>query len=138
LIHLEICGPMPLVSLSGYKYYVTFIYDDSGNTQIYFMNTKDELFSQFQEFKYLMENQTERNIKTLQSNNGGEYTSNSFKDLCSCVGINMELTISYKPTQNGVSKRNNKTILRAAKEMLYDQDLPRFLWENNCNTTVYI
>lgn len=32
----------------------------------------------------------------------------------------------------------NRTIVGAAKVMLYDQDLSRFLWAEACNTTVYI
>ena len=44
------------------------------------MKTKDQVFSQFQEFKALVENQTERKIKVLRLGNGGEYTSNEFKN----------------------------------------------------------
>ena len=29
LIHSDVCGPMPSISLSGYEYYVTFIDDYS-------------------------------------------------------------------------------------------------------------
>jgi hypothetical protein len=47
----------------------------SRKTWIYFMKTKDEVFSRFQEFKALVENQTGRKIKVLRSDNGGEYTS---------------------------------------------------------------
>jgi hypothetical protein len=32
----------------------------------------------------------------------------------------------------------NKAIVGASKSMLYDQELPRFLWEEDCNTTIYI
>jgi hypothetical protein len=38
------------------------------------MKTKDEVFSRFQEFKALVENQTGRKNKRLRSDNGGEYT----------------------------------------------------------------
>jgi hypothetical protein len=39
------------------------------------MKTKDEVFSKFNEFKGLVENQTRKRIKVLQSDDGGEYTS---------------------------------------------------------------
>ena len=46
------------------------------------MKNKDEVFSKFKEFKALIENHTEKKIKTFQSDNGGEFTSNEFKYLC--------------------------------------------------------
>jgi transposase InsO family protein len=124
--------------LSEYEYYVTFIDDHSRKTWIYFMRTKNEVLSWFQEFKALLENQTGRKIKTLRSDNGGEYTSKAFKDFCAVAGIKRELTVPYNPQQNGVAERKNKAIVGAAKAMLYDHDLPRFLWAEACNTIVYI
>ena len=50
-------------------------------TWIYFMNNKDEVFSKFKEFKALIENHTKKKIKTLRSNNGGEFTLEEFKEL---------------------------------------------------------
>ena len=35
-------------------------------------------------------------------------------------------------------ERKNRAIVGVAKAMLYDQDLPRFLWAKACNTIVYI
>ena len=75
LIHSDICGPMPSTYLSGYEYYVTFIDDYSRYTWIYFLKNKSEVFEKFKEFKALIENHSERRIKTLRSNKGGEYTS---------------------------------------------------------------
>ena len=69
----DLCGPMSSSSLNGYVHYVSFIDDFSGNTWIYFMKNKDEVFSKFKEFKALIENHTEKN-KTFQSDNGGEFT----------------------------------------------------------------
>ena len=56
LIHSDVCGPMSTLSLSGHEYYVTFIDDYSRKTWIYFLKTKNEVFSRFQEFKALVEN----------------------------------------------------------------------------------
>lgn len=58
LIHLDICDPMSTRSLGGYEYFVTFIDDYSRKTWIYFLMSKDEVFSRFQEFKALVENAT--------------------------------------------------------------------------------
>ena len=79
IIHSDVCGPMSSGSLSGYVYYVSFIDDFSRKTWIYFMNNKDEVFNKFKEFKALIENHTEKKIKTFRSDNGGEFTSNEFK-----------------------------------------------------------
>ena len=138
LVHTDVCGPMSAASLSGYLYYVTFIDDFSRKTWIYFMKTKDEVFSRFQEFKALVENQTGSKIKVLRSDNGGEYTSNEFKSFCVQAGIKRELTVPYNPQQNGVAERKNRAIVGAAKAMIHDQDLPMFLWAEACNTAVYI
>ena len=43
------------------------------------MKNKDEVFSKFKEFKALIENYTEKKIKTFQSDNGGEFTLDEFK-----------------------------------------------------------
>ena len=53
----------------------------SRKTWIYFMKNKDEVLSKFKEFKSLIENHTEKKIKTFRSDNGGEFTSNEFKEL---------------------------------------------------------
>jgi hypothetical protein len=74
LIHSDVCGPMPSSSINRYVYYVSFIDDYSRKTWIYFLKTKDEVFNKFKEYKALIENLSERKIKTLRSDNGGEYT----------------------------------------------------------------
>ena len=84
-------------SLSRYAYYVSFIDDFSRETWVYFMKNKDEVFSKFKEFKSLIENHTKKKIKTLQSDNGGEFTSNEFKELCKELGIKRELSTPYNP-----------------------------------------
>jgi hypothetical protein len=87
LIHSDVCGPMPSISLSGYVYYVSFIDDYSRKTWVYFLKYKDEVLRKFKEFKTLVENLSERKIKILRSDNGGEYTSKEFGIFCKDVSI---------------------------------------------------
>jgi len=52
--------------------------------------------------------------------------------------IRREWTTPYNPKQNGVAERKNGTIVEAARAMLYDHDMPKFLWAEACNTVVYV
>ena len=124
--------PMSSSSLSGYVYYVSFIDDFSRNTWIYFLKNKDDVFNKFKEFKALIENHTEKKIKTFRSDNDGEFTSNEFKELCIDSGIKREFTTPYNPQQNVVAERKNRTIMEVARERfmikifpcIYGQKLP--------------
>ena len=97
IVHSDICGPMSSSSLSGYVYYVLFIDDLSRKTWIYFLKEKSEVFSKFKEYKALVENQTDRKIKILWSDNGGEFTSEEFKELCKYSRIKRDLSTPYNP-----------------------------------------
>jgi hypothetical protein len=138
IVHSDVCGPMSTTSLSGYVYYVSFIDDFSRKTWIYFLKSKGEVFSKFKEFKALVENLSERKIKILRSDNGGEFTSDDFKAFCREVGIKRELSTPYNPQQNGVAERKNRTIMEAVKAMIHDQDLPMHLWAEATRTVVYV
>jgi hypothetical protein len=74
LIHSDVCGQMPVKYLGGSSYYVIFIDDYSRKTWLYLLKTKDEVFNKLQEFKAEIENLTNKKIKTLRTDNGGEYT----------------------------------------------------------------
>ena len=118
-------------------YVVTFIYDYSRKTWIYFLKTKSEVFTKFQEFKALIENYSETRIKTPRSDNGGKYTLKEFEALCEEDGLKRELT-TRNPQHNGVAERKNRTIMEAVKTLIHEQDLPMHLWAKIARTTVYV
>ena len=70
------------------------------------------MFGKFKEFKALIENELEKRIKALRSDNGGEYTSKEFEAFYKEVGIKREITTPYNPQQNGVAERKNITIMK--------------------------
>ena len=61
------------------------------------MKGKSEVFSKFKEYKSLVKNQEDRNIKTLQSDNGQEFTSKEFKELFRESEMKRELSTPYNP-----------------------------------------
>ena len=45
------------------------------------MQNKDQTFAKFCEFKALVKKDTSRKVKSLRSDNNGEYVSNEFKKI---------------------------------------------------------
>ena len=79
LIHSDLPGMLPVTSLGGCSYYMTFIDDFSCKTWIYFLKRKDEALIWFRTFKALVENLIGKKIKILRTDNGIEYEMNEFK-----------------------------------------------------------
>ena len=69
------------------------------------------MFSKFCEFKTLVEKDIVKKVKALRSDNGGDYISNEFKNLCAKEGIQREFITPHNPQKNGVAERNNRTIV---------------------------
>ena len=87
LIHTDVCGPMSTNSIGGARYFVTFIDDKSRKTFVYFLRTKDQVFTKFKEFRAMVQIQTGKRIKALRSDNGGEYISKNFQKYLKLSGI---------------------------------------------------
>lgn len=96
---------------------------------------KDEMFSKSVEFKELVEKETNKKVKSLESNNGCEYVSNEFRNLCVKEDIQQDLKTPHNPDQNRVVERKNCSILGAMRVTLHDKGLPLHLLVEACNTT---
>ena len=65
-----------------------------------------------------MENKTEKKIKVLRTDNGGEFCNKEFEEFCKKCGIARQKTTPYTPQQNGVAERINKMLMERARSML--------------------
>src|SRR5579871_5655493 len=65
LIHSDLCGPFPIQSISGARYFIIFVDDATRYTWVYFLKTKTalEVIRVFQEFKALVEKASGHSIK---------------------------------------------------------------------------
>ena len=110
LIHSDVAGPFPHMSMSQAKYALKFMDDFSRYCWVHFLiKHKCEFFNLFKVFRALVENQYGRKLKILRSDNSGDYFNSDFIQYCEDVGIHMQRSIPYTPQQNGVAERKNKS-----------------------------
>jgi hypothetical protein len=118
LVHSDVFGPVSVPSLGKSMYYVSFIDNFSRKSWIYFLRKKSEVFDRFKEFKSLVENQTEKRIKVLRTDNGGEFWGNEFEEFCKKCSIARHKTTPYTPQHNGVAERMNRMLMEKVRCML--------------------
>ncbi|GJZ59068.1 retrotransposon protein, putative, ty1-copia subclass [Tanacetum coccineum] len=70
-----------------------------------------------------------RLLGKYESNRGGEYISQEFKDYLKANGIVQQLTPPYTPQHNGVSERRNRTLLDMVRSMMNLTTLPLSFWD---------
>ena len=86
----------------------------------------------------MIERQTERKVKLLRNDNGGEFCSDVFDDYCRNEGIVRHHTISHTPRQNGVAEHMNRTIISKARCMLSNARMGKHFWVEAANTACYL
>ncbi|KAG8479661.1 hypothetical protein CXB51_029443 [Gossypium anomalum] len=124
----DVWGPSKTPRLGGKHYFVTFVDDFSRRVWVYTMRTKDEVLGVFLKWKTMIENQTSKKIKRLRTDNGGEYKSDLFFDVCQEYGIVRHFTVRDTPQQNGVAERMNRTLLEKVQCMLSNAGLGKQFW----------
>lgn len=138
-IHTDIWGsPNTVSSLSGAHYFLTLTDDFSKKVWIYFLKTKEEVFCCFAEWKLMVENQTEKRVKCLRSDNRLEFCNQKMDNLCEESGIKRHKTCPYTPKQNDISLRMNRTIMDKVRAMLMETGLDESFWAEASSTSVYI
>jgi transposase InsO family protein len=109
-------------------YFVLFIDDYSGMRFIYFPRKKSEAAGKFMELIHTIQGQTGNLVRTLRTDNGGEYRSNEFETWLGRKGIQHETSTSHTPQQDGVSERGIRTVTEGARNCLHDCQPPSKPW----------
>jgi transposase InsO family protein len=91
----------PVLSSSGHKYYVLFLDNYSKFLWTFPMSHKSQVYPIFQKLQAYIKTQFQRDIKTIQCDNGGEYVSNNFRKMCELNGISLRYSCPYTSSQNG-------------------------------------
>ncbi|KAM1941073.1 hypothetical protein ACFX13_028698 [Malus domestica] len=138
VIHTDVWGLSPSVSIENYRYYVSFIDECTRYTWIFPIMNKAAVFGLFVQFQAFVHNYFNVSIRILQSDGGGEYVGLQFQNFLKNKGILHHKSCPYTPQQNGLAERKNRHITETAVTLLQQASLPPKFWYHACATAVYL
>ena len=105
------------------KYFLLLKDDFSHFRTVYFLKHKSEAVDKLNIFLNLVENQFNRKVKVIKSDNGTEIKNARRQDIFEQLGIFHERLVAYTPERNGRIEREMHTIVEVARAEIYAKDL---------------
>ncbi|CAI7887947.1 unnamed protein product [Closterium sp. NIES-53] len=111
-----------------YNYTITFI--DAATRYVWHLNlpSRNMALAVFAAWLPVAERESGVKLKSLQSDGGGEYTSQHFKQYLAERGIKQLLSLPYAHQQQGVAERMNRTLQNSMRKLLRGMRLPNHQW----------
>ena len=139
LISTDVCGPFE-ESFQKKRYFVVF--KDSFTKYRYcsIIKNKSEVKDALEAMLSNAKVQG-HSVKEMISDNGGEFDNLEVKKILQKFGVTQRLTAPYTPQQNGLSERDNRTLVEMARTFKYsnpDAQFPEAIWAELVSTAVYI
>ena len=103
-INVDECGPLPVRSLNGERYFITFSDQRSKSKFTFLLHRKNEAFEKFRLLKLKLENRIGKRIKILFGDNDSVFVDKSFQTFLAENGIEWQATVPYSSEQNGISE----------------------------------
>lgn len=102
------------------------------------MKQKSDLYMVLESFVSLIQNQFNKVIKTIRTDNGSEYLDTQVRSFLSKKGIHHQTSNVYTPQQNGLAERKHRHILGVARSLMFSMNMPKYLWEDAVLTATYL
>nr|GEW83794.1 hypothetical protein [Tanacetum cinerariifolium] len=99
--------------------------------------TKNETSGILKSFITKIENLVDKKVKIIRCDNGTEFKNRVMSEFYKKC-IKKEFSVARTPQQNGVAKRRNRTLIKAARTMLADSKLPTQFYAKAINTACYV
>nr|GEU64113.1 retrovirus-related Pol polyprotein from transposon TNT 1-94 [Tanacetum cinerariifolium] len=114
LLHMDLCGPMRVKSVNGKKYILVIVDDYSRFTWVKCLRSKDEAPGFIIKFLKMIQVRLKVPVRRIRTDNGTEFVNHTLREYYEQVGISHETSVARSPQQNGVVKRRNRTLIKAA------------------------
>ena len=129
---------MSSASIDGYTYTATYLDDHSRYGMMFFLKKKSEQFEAFKAYKAWAERHTDRQLKCIRTDRGGEFLSNEQKRFMEESGIEHQTSMPDSPQQNGRAERFQQTILNKAESMRHMAGLSSGFWSYAIRTAIHV
>ncbi|KAJ9553183.1 hypothetical protein OSB04_017228 [Centaurea solstitialis] len=137
MIHMDLCGPMRIQSISGKKYILVMVDEYSRYTWLEFLRMKSEAPELIIKFIKRIQVLLQLPVRKIRSDNGTEFKNATLDAYLTSVGISHNFSGAYTPQQNGVVERRNRTLVEAARTMLAYSGLPLTFWAEAVSTACF-
>jgi len=128
LTHMDLWGKYDVASIHRNQYYLLLIDDAARYITVEFLKTKDQAAQKIKNYMTYLKAWSKTPC-AIWADRGTEFVNENLQNWCQSQGIELQVTAPYSPSQNGVTKRMNHTLVELARAMLTATDLPEFLWE---------
>ncbi|XP_012699143.1 uncharacterized protein LOC105913792 [Setaria italica] len=137
LIHCDL-WTSPIVSVSGYKYYLVILDDCSHYIWTFPLRLKSETFSTLSNFFAFIHTQFGTTIKSIQCDNGREFDNSTARTFFLSHGVALRMSCPYTSQQNGRAERSLRTINNIMRSLLFQASLPPVYWVEALHTATYL
>ena len=135
-VNIDLAGPVQPVSIDGHKYAMCCVDDYTNLTMCYFLRCKSDAVEAMQNF--IADMSPYGTIKSIRTDQGGEFISKEFKKLLRENKIKHEMSSPHSPHQNGTAERAWRTLFGMARCLLLQSNLPKSLWTYATMAAAYI
>ncbi|KAI7945710.1 hypothetical protein MJO29_012098 [Puccinia striiformis f. sp. tritici] len=127
LVVADLMGPYP-ASIDGFCYAMVVQDVFSRLTSVIGLKLKSDAAPMLTTWILKFQRQIGKSIKTLRTDNGGEFISKVFESFLKNGGIEHEYAVPYEHHQNGQVERTNRTLSEMTRSFLIHSRLPVTLW----------
>jgi transposase InsO family protein/small nuclear ribonucleoprotein (snRNP)-like protein len=137
LVHCDL-WTSPVLSLSGYKYYLVILDDYSHFLWTFPLRLKSDTFTTLTHFFAWVSTQFRRPVRALQCDNGREFDNNASRSFFLTHGVQLRLSCPYTSAQNGRAERMIRTTTNMICCLLFQASLPATYWAEALHTATHL
>jgi hypothetical protein len=122
------CGPIT-PTFGSFMHFMVLIDASTRWSHVCLLSTRNHAFAKIMsQIIKLKANFPKHWISSIRMDNAAEFTSQAFNDYCMAMGIQVQHSVSYVHTQNGLAESLIKRIKLIARPLLMNCKLPSSCW----------